>query len=255
MLSQSSSLDPPSSLIKPQLFPTNQGLLQPRTNLHGLDGIRQFQRQLAVVQTGRDKLVALPHKRLLEAAVVMRRHLARDASRVVVIDKVCLRVRVDRQLALGADDLGGILLAVGHHAAAVVIGDLARVELDDAHGVVVVVVLFQVRLHGRDAVRGNGFGDDVVAEEPEGEVDVVHCHVHKHAAGPRGVFDEETGRVVFVARLTAQDGRAADPPLLGLFVRVAVRVVEAPGEAAHDFEVRAGAGCRDYGYALDGRKY
>lgn len=125
-----------------------------------------------------------------------------------------------------------------HHARAVKVRDLSVVELHDPHGVVVIVVLLQIGLHGGDAVRGDAFRDDLVPEEPQRQIDVVDGHVDEHAARPRGVLDEEAGGVVFVAGLAAKDGGSADQTPVDLFVRVAVGVVEAAGKAAHYFEVR-----------------
>lgn len=57
---------------------------------------------------------------------------------------------------------------------------------------------------------------------------------------------------MLVARLAADHGRPPDQPLLHLGVGVSVRLVEAPGEAAHDLEVWPLAGLGDDLFALAG---
>ena len=56
-------------------------------------------------------------------------------------------------------------------------------------------MLAQVGLNGCDAARYDGFYDCVLAEEPEGEVDVVDGAVDEDAAGEFGVGYEEAARV------------------------------------------------------------
>lgn len=180
----------------------------------------------------------------------MRRHIARDAAGVVVLHQILRQMGIHRELALGTNDLRGVLLSVGHHARAVVVRNLTAPKLNHANGIIKIVILLQRGLDGRDTVRRDALGHDVVAKEPQGQVDIVDSHVDKDAARPRGVGDVETGRVVLVACLAAQDRGPADAALGGLGVGVAVRRVEASREAAHDLEVRLGLGGVDHVSAL-----
>ncbi len=111
-------------------------------------------------------------------------------------------------------------------------------ELDDPNGVIVVVVFTKIGLDGGDAVGGNALGHDVIAEEPEGEIDVVDGHVDEDAAGPCSVLDEEAGGVVFIAGLAADDAGSADHALVALVEGVPVGLVEPARESTHDFEMR-----------------
>lgn len=61
--------------------------------------------------------------------------------------------------------------------------------------------------------------------------------VDEDAAGELGVLHKEARRVELVAGLRAEHGGAADEALAHLLVRIAVRGVKAPREAAHDFLV------------------
>ena len=100
------------------------------------------------------------------------------------------------------------------------------------------MVFAQARLHGCDAGGHDGFYEGVLAEEPEGEVDVVDGAVDEDAAGELGVGYEEAARVEFVACLAPEDGWAPDEPGVHFVPGVSVGGVEAAGEAAHDFQVR-----------------
>lgn len=219
------------------LLPRHQGFLQIGADLNRLGGVAQLHGQGLVVQTGVGEFVRLLDKRLLEPALEVLGHLAGDSAGVVVVNQIALRVGVDRHLAFGADDLGRVLLPMGHHARAVKVGDFSTVELDNADRIVVVVVLFQLGLDSDDAMGRDTLGDDVVSQEPQGQIDVVHRHVDKHSAGPRRVLDVEAGRIVLVAGLAPDDGRPADQALADFVECVAVRIVEAAGEAAHHLQM------------------
>lgn len=198
-------LHPPPRLIEPNLRPRNQTLLQRTPNLDRLHGPRQLHRQPPIIQTGGRELISFRHESLLEPPVIRPRDLPPDPGRFVDGHEVRRRVQVDGQFALRADDLGRVFLARGHHARRVQVGDAAAVELDDADRVVAVVVPAEVGLHGGDAAGDDGLDRRVLAEEPEGEVDVVDGAVDEDAAGELGVGDEEAARVEFVARLAADD--------------------------------------------------
>jgi len=232
------------------LLPGHQSLLQVGTDLDGLGRIAQLHGQRRVIQTRSGKLIRLLDKSHLKPTLEVGRHLARDATGMVVVDEVALGVRVDRDLPLRADDLGDVFLPVRHHAGAVVVGDPAAVELDDAHRVVEVVVPLQLGPDGPDAVGGDALGDDVVAEEPQRQVDVVHAHVDEDAAGPGRVLQVEAGRVQLVARLAADDRGSADQAPVDLVDGVAEGVVEAAREAAHHLQVRSLVGFLYYFFAL-----
>jgi hypothetical protein len=174
VLSQNSLLNPSPRLIKPDLFSAVQTLLQRTPNRHSLHGTRQLHRQRLVLQDTLRKFIRLDHKRLLEAAIVVTRnlpaHAGTPAAALALIDahQIQRRVGVDGELARRADDLRGVVLARGHHARRVQVGDAAAVELDDADCVVDVGVLAQRGLHGRDAGGDDGLDEGVLPEEPEG---------------------------------------------------------------------------------------
>ena len=174
---------------------------------------------------------------MFEPAIIIRRDFPPYTRRLVDMDQIRHRLGVDGEFALGANDLSTVILAGGHHARAVEIGDAAAVELDDADGVVAVVVFPQLGLHGRDAGADDALDDAVLAEEPQGEIDVVDGAVDEDAAAEFGVGDEEARGVEHVAGLGAEDGGAPDEARVHFGPGVAVGGVEAAGEAAHDFEV------------------
>lgn len=142
---------------------------------------------------------------MLEAAVVVTGDLATDTRGLVDLDEVGLRVGVDGNLALCADDLGHVVLTRSHHAARVEVGNLAAPELDDTDSIVDVAELAELRTDGGDARGDNRLGLTVLAKVPEGEVNVVDVAVDKDAAAKLGVADPKVGRVKPVARLGAKD--------------------------------------------------
>lgn len=164
-----------------------------------------------------------------------------DAGGVVHSDQIGGRAGVDGQLAVGADDLGGVLLTGGHGAAAEELSDgaAAAVELDHRDGVVAVVVATQSGACRRDAHRAQALDRHrtavLVAEEPECQVDVMDGAVDEDAARQLGITDEEAGPVQLVARLRAEDDRLTDYSGPHLGVRVAVGGVKAAREAADCF--------------------
>jgi len=127
------------------------------------------------------------------------RDLFPDAVRFPHVHEGALRVGIDRQFALGADDLGHVVLARCHHSAAVKVCNLSTPKLHDADAIVDVLVFSKLRLHGGDAHGCHGFHDAVLTEEPQRKIDVVDVAVHEDAAGKLGVFDKETERVQLIA--------------------------------------------------------
>lgn len=101
-----------------------------------------------------------------------------------------------------------------HHARAVVVRDLPAPEFDNPDGVINISVLRKARLDSDAPMSADRLGHNLAAEEPQGEVDVVYRHVDENATGPGRVLHKETGRVVLVTCLRAQDSRSADLTLL-----------------------------------------
>ena len=233
--SYSTPLYSPPHLIKPDLLPTNQTFLQCTPDPHGLNRTLQLHRQLPAIQTDGHKFIRFPNERVFKPLIIRRRELPPHSPLLIDIHQIHLRLHVDGQFALGPDNLGRIFLPGGHHPAREEIGDFPSIKLHDPHGIVPVAPFPQSRLHGRDAVGDDGFDFAVLAEEPEGEVDVVDAAVDEDAARVLGVGDEEARRVEFVAGLGAEDGGGADQAGGCFGMRVAVGVVEAAGEATHDF--------------------
>lgn len=156
-----------AALIEPNLLSADKSFLQPSSDLYGLDRVLKLQRNWCVVQARGCELVGLLDETRLETTPVIGGYLPGNASLGVVVDEVLLGVEVDGELALGADDLGNIFLAVGHHAGSVVVGDPAVPELDDTDSVVVVFVLLETWKNGNNTVCGDGLGYYVGAEVPE----------------------------------------------------------------------------------------
>ena len=163
---QPRNLGPVPTLIKENLLPSNQRLLQRRSNAHRLYRRRQLQRKGGIVEDSSSELVRLGDKRILEAVPVRLRDLAAHTGVVVQVDVVHRRLRVHGQLAARADDLGRVFLSGSHHPRCVEVCDLAVVEFHEADGVVAVVVLAQVWFYCCDADGGDGFDLAVGAEEP-----------------------------------------------------------------------------------------
>ena len=72
-------------------------------------------------------------------------------------------------------------------------------------------------MHGCDAGGYDGLDEGVLAEEPEGQVDVVDGAVDEDAAGELGVGYEDAARVELVACLAPEDGGASMSPASILF--------------------------------------
>jgi hypothetical protein len=161
-------LDPPPRLVKPNLPPRPQRLLQRTPNPNGLNRSRQLHRQLLVLQRTLCELIRLIDKRLPKSAVIILWNLPPNAASVVNIHEILNRRTVNGQFALRADDLGAVFLTRSHHPRTIEVGDLATVELDDADAVVDVAVFGEIGLHGGDAAGDDGFDGGVLAEEPEG---------------------------------------------------------------------------------------
>lgn len=227
-------LHPLPGLVKVYLRTLIESLLQGTSDLDRLHRPGQLQRYLDVVETGGRELVGLGHEGVLEPTVIVLRDLFPDAVRFPHVHEAALRVGVDRQFALGADDLGHVVLARCHHSAAVKVCNLSAPKLHHADAVVDVLVLPQLRLYGGDAHGCHGFHDTVLTEEPQRQIDVVDVAVHEDAARKLGVFDKETGRVQFIARLRPEDRGSPDGTLVHARPGVSVGCVEAPGESAQD---------------------
>lgn len=233
-------------LVEEDLLPRDKRLLQRSSDAHGLHGALELQRHGRVLQARCCELVGLGDERILEPVVVVLGHLAANTRAVVDVDQVERRLRVHGQLALRTDDLGSIFLAGSHHARGIEVGDFAIVELDEADCVVTVVVLAKIRLHSRDTHGRHGLDLAVLAEEPQGEINVVDRAVHKDSAGKFGVGDEEAGRIELVAGLTPHDGGGADSAGRHFCERISVGGIETTGETAHHLEVRfLGGGIQD----------
>ena len=82
-------------------------------------------------------------------------------------------VAVDDKFTLGTNDLGGVFLAMGHHARTEIISDLAAPELDNTDGIIAVPEFLQSRMHSPDSRCRNRFHGCVIAKEPESEVNIV----------------------------------------------------------------------------------
>ena len=117
--------DPPAQLIKLDLFPRNEALLQRAPDPDGVDGALQLHRRRQVLEAALGELVGLGDKGLPKPVVVRRRHLEPHTRRVVHVDPVERWLHVDPDGALRADDLRHVLLACGHHARAEELGNLA----------------------------------------------------------------------------------------------------------------------------------
>lgn len=214
-----------------------QALLERTANLDGLDRASQLEGKRVVVEAGSSKLVRLGDEGMLEAAVVVVGDLATNAGGLVHLDEGAGGVGVDGQLALGTDDLSHVVLARGHHTGRVEVGDLATPELDNSDTVVNILVLAQLRLHGGNTGRDDTLDNGVLAEVPEGKIDIVDVAVDEDATAELGVGDEEARGVQPVASLRAEDRGAADEAIIHSGEGVSVRGIEAAGEAAHDFEM------------------
>lgn len=164
---QLSLLNAPSDLIKVNLLSRSQCLLQGCTNLNCLDSIGQLHRERNVVKAGRRELVGLRDKSSTEASHKVGRDLTSDSASMIKADMVTLGVVVDGELALRADDLGGIFLTMGHHATAVVVSNFTVPEFDNPDGIVIVLVFLKFGLHRSNAVSGDALGNYIVAEEPK----------------------------------------------------------------------------------------
>lgn len=145
-------LDAAANLIEVDLLASDKRLLQVSSNLNCLDSVGQLHRERSVVEARSSEVISLLDESRPEAAHEVWWDLASDTSIGVVVYKVALRIGIDSKLALCANDLGGILLSSGHHTGAVVVGNLAVLELDDTNSVVVVLVLAQLGLHSSDTV-------------------------------------------------------------------------------------------------------
>lgn len=122
------NFNPLPTLIKLDLLPRNQRLLQRAPNSNSLNSRVQLQRRLSIIQTRSSKLVRLGDKRLAEAPVVVGGNLAPDTGRLVQVDQVELGLGVDGDFAVCAEDFGAVFLAGGHHAGAVELGDFAALS-------------------------------------------------------------------------------------------------------------------------------
>lgn len=112
-------LDTLSLLIEPLYLSSLQRVLQSPPNLHDLDTLLNGQRHGLVLQNGLGKLVSLQRKGILKPLPVLWLHLVADAQLVGQDHIVGPRDNVDRDLALGAGDLGAHIVAVGLRARAV----------------------------------------------------------------------------------------------------------------------------------------
>ena len=243
-------LHPPARLVEPDPGSRNQRLLQRAPNLNRLHRPGEFHRQSRIVQTRRRKLIRLIHKRLLEPAIIVRGDLPPYASGLVDADEIRQWLHIHRQLALGADDFSRVFLPRRHHPRTIQIRDPASIKFHNAHRVIAVVMLPEVRLHRRYPRTNHTLHHAVLAEKPERQIDIMDRTVHEYTAAELGVGDEEAAGVEHVAGLGAENGGPSDEPGIHFRPRVAVAVVEAAGEAAHDFEVGPLAGGVDDGLGL-----
>lgn len=152
-------LDPSPRLIKPKLLPRPQTLLQRTTNLDRLHSARELKRQRLIIQTALSELIRLDHKRLLKAAIIVRRDLAPNPRGLAQLHQIHDRIHINADLPLSANDFRHVVLTRRHHAGRVKTRNLAAPELDDADAIVDVAVLAQVGLHGGDAEGGDRLDD------------------------------------------------------------------------------------------------
>lgn len=97
-----------------------------------------------------------------------------------------------------------------------------HVELDEAQGIVPVVMLSQIRLNRRDANSSHALDLGVLAEEPQGQIDIVDRTVDENTAGELGVRHEKATRIQLVACLRSEHGWGADVTRRHAPVRIAI---------------------------------
>ena len=94
----------------------------------------------------------------------------------------------------------------------------------------------QLGLHGGDADSGDAPYDDVLAEEPKSEANVMDVAVDKDVAGKLGVGNVKAGGTELIADLGAEDGGSSDGAGVHVVEGISEGCVEPVGETAHDLQ-------------------
>lgn len=94
-------------LVKLNLLPRNQALLQRTPNPHSSHGSLQAHRRWRVVQAACGELVGFGDECLPEAAVIVRRNFTTDTARLIDVDEVRGWLGVDGELTSSTGDFGG----------------------------------------------------------------------------------------------------------------------------------------------------
>lgn len=128
-----------------------------------------------------------------------------------------------------------VFLPGSHHAAAEQLRNAAIVELDNAQGIIPVIVLAQFRRDRRDTNRRDGLDHRVLAKEPQGQIDIMDGAVDKDPTRELRVFHEEPAGIQLVAGLRAEYTRTTNLAALHLLKRITIRGIESTAEAADDF--------------------
>jgi len=129
--SKTRPFNPSPCLIKVDLDPLIQGLLQRTANLHSLQSSRQLQRDLGIVQAHSGELIGLGDQGLLEFAIIVLWDLSPDPIRLIHIHQTPLRISIHRQLPLRLDNFCHIMLSRSHHARKIEVSNLPAPELYD----------------------------------------------------------------------------------------------------------------------------
>lgn len=226
---------PPSKLIKLDLPTRDQRLLQSTADLDGINGTLESHWGFSVVQAASSELIRLGNERFPEPAVVVGRNLPPDTRALVDVHQVTLRLRIDRQLALGASHLCRVLLTGRHHSRTEELGDLPPVELHDAHRIVAVVVLSQLRRYSGDAYSTHRLDDAVLAEKPQRQINVVDTAIDENPTRELGVGNKEARWVEFIASLAPDDRWPANKPTFHLLICIPIAGIEPARKPTDDF--------------------
>lgn len=225
-----------SVLVESHNLTSQQSMLQTLSDLHHSDASLQLHRHLLTVQNSIHELIGLQGKCILEPLPVLRLNFVSHTELISENHVVLLRNNIDHQLSIRAGDLRADVVSVSLGPGTVKVRDLTAPKLNDADGVVHIGEILQLGMVLESTRCPAGFGNRVV-EVPEGQIDIVNGAVDKYTAIARRIANEEAGFVAQVTSVGPNHERRSNSLLLeDLLACIAIRCIEAPREACHDFD-------------------
>ena len=226
-----------ASFVEENLLTTNHASLQCMSNSNSFNRALEADWRDRVIETACRELRSLSDEGFSEPVIVMLGKFTSGTKRVMNFNMILSHLHVHTHRALLANYLAGILLTCRHHPTTIQRSNPSTLKLDCGNRIVSVVARFQswvdsTNTHGLQALDLPG-----LTQEPEHQINVVNRAVHEDATACLRILEKEIRGIVHIRSLRSEQNRSSELSSFDSVVSLAVRCVEATGEATHHFLV------------------